>query len=240
MSDKVVIVVGDRFEGFGATPGVHGFSRMVELLTAGEIAPPAIVVEGQGLHDDQRGELRARLDALGVRFRSVADPDPARADAGLTHKRVPANILVSVPAKIAESTYAADLLVDDRNEILSDHLTGRHVQGLMLIEAARQMWTAVTERYHLNGGEGRFVIEEVSSRFERFLFPLAARIVYTAVEVVPKAVETSFRGRCEFEQLGARTAVVEARFRVLRPALIAKHESMAAREAVRAVGAQVE
>lgn len=238
MPDKIIIVVGDRFDGFGATPGVVAFSRLRDMLAAGELAPPALVIEGQGLHDEQREAARAQLEALGISFRSVVDQQRCRADAALTHKRIPANILVSVPAREGDATFAADLLVDDRNEILGDHMTGRHVQGMMLIEAARQMWTAVTERYFLKGAGGSFVIDEVSSRFERFLFPLAARIVYRVTETATKSSETTFRGSCEFVQLAARAAVVEVRFRVLQPTLVAKHELLAARAAVRATGAQ--
>ena len=213
MPDKTIIVVGDRFEGFGATPGVVGFSRLRAMIAAGELAAPALVIEGQGLHDEQREVARGELEALGVTFRSVVDQDRGRADAALTHKRIPANVLVSVPAMDGESTFVADLLVDDRNEILGDHMTGKHVQGMMLIEAARQLWTAVTERFVLKGAAGSFVIDEVSSRFERFLFPLAARIVYRVTETSSKSIETTFRGTCEFLQLASRAAVVETRFR---------------------------
>jgi hypothetical protein len=97
------------------------------------------------------------------------------------------------------------------------------------------VWTAVTERFYLGGEGGSFVIDEVTSRFERFLFPLPAQIRYTVTASSLGVVESSFHGTCELEQVGARTATISTRFRVMRPTVIAKHEMLAARLAVAAL-----
>jgi hypothetical protein len=47
-----------------------------------------------------------------------------RADRAITHKHIPANSLISMPVYAADNVLEADILIDDKNEIMSDHLTG--------------------------------------------------------------------------------------------------------------------
>jgi hypothetical protein len=235
MDRNTLIVVGDRFRGFLSNPGVVTASELLGRLGTGEDLAGLTIAEGQGLHEDQRAELLERLAAQGVEMRPLARPGRPRADQTLTHKHVPENILVTVPTRLSEKRFHAALVIDDRNDLMADHMTGQHIQGLVLIEAARQTWTAVSEQFFAGGERCGFVIEEVRSRFEWLLFPLPAEIFYEVLDEAVTSRGTVFSCRVDFVQAGQTTAQVEARFRVVRSKLIEKHESLAARRAVTAL-----
>jgi hypothetical protein len=55
--------------------------------------------------------------------------------------------MLSLPRRVSESCFEADVLVDDAGEHMSDHVSGQHLPGMVLIEAARQMILAVTEEF---------------------------------------------------------------------------------------------
>ncbi len=93
--------------------------------------------------------------------------------------------LISSPRRIEENVFEADMLVDDRNEILSDHLTGCHLQGMLLIEATRQMFIAVGETQYEYLGvpqNGYVVFDRIMTKFEQFAFPIPTRIRQTVSE----------------------------------------------------------
>ena len=64
-----------------------------------------------------------------------------------THKHNHENVLISKPNKLEENIYLSELIVFQNNELIIDHQTGLHVQGMVLIEAIRQMFIAVVEKF---------------------------------------------------------------------------------------------
>src|SRR3546814_8567164 len=74
-----------------------------------------------------------------------------------------------------------------------DHLTGQHIQGMVLTEACRQMFLAVTEKYFLQDYRAKkryFVIDTMTMRYNAFAFPLPAQITY---KVLSKNVQKSHK-----------------------------------------------
>src|SRR5207248_782480 len=96
-----------------------------------------------------------------------------RASQETTHKHFTRNIAISTPTRVTDDSFSAQLLLDEGNDILTDHLTGEHIQGVALVEAARQMWTAVTEMFLRQGDEQvRLVLDQLSAKFTKYVFPL--------------------------------------------------------------------
>ncbi|MNP31136.1 A-factor biosynthesis hotdog domain protein [compost metagenome] len=101
--------------------------------------------------------------------------DAQSAGKRLSRKYRPENVLISIPERTDDGIYTASLLLHAQNELLLDHLTGQHVQGMVLLEACRQMLLAVTERFHLDEYEPPkryFVLNEMNVRYTAFAFPL--------------------------------------------------------------------
>src|SRR6056297_3072091 len=112
------------------------------------------LMRGQGLSDQDVADLVSRIEArdpTGRRW-SVGGlrTAPLRADSKLSHKRETCNTLISRPERLDEDHYTLDICIDQDCELMGDHQSGQHVQGMILVEAARQAFLAVTETYFPN------------------------------------------------------------------------------------------
>lgn len=233
MLDDTLVVVGDRFEEFLTNRRTIGASAMLWALRSGNFPDHLSIVIGQGLTEDHRAAL-GDIVASAEKPVSVCGAIPRRATQALTHKRDPRNILVSDPVRVDDAHFVADLVLDQDVEVLSDHLTGQHIPAVTLTEAARQMWTAVTEEYFPaeNDARRRFVIASFGATFHRFVFPLPATVHYELRERVAGVVDEAFRCVVSFHQEGHLAAEVEATYRLIPETLARKQESMAARQGV--------
>ncbi|MEV6113650.1 AfsA-related hotdog domain-containing protein [Streptomyces sp. NPDC052109] len=229
-----VVVVGDRFEEFLAQRGTVAATELLARLRHGDLPERLTVSVGQGLTADQLSELSvlAAMHAGTVLIRQ--GEVPAHVEQGLTHKHDARNVLIGPVERTAEGTYRAPLLLDERVEVLADHLTGLHIPAVTLLEAARQTWTVVTEQFLLDPGPAtRFVISSVSSAFHRFVFPLPATVEYRLRGREATPVGESLAFTVTILQGGETAAVFEAEIRVIPLRFAEKQEVMAARLAVR-------
>lgn len=65
-------------------------------------------------------------------------------------------------------------------------MTGQHLQGMLLIEGARQMMTAVMENYFLDKekrGCSYFILDRVDVSFKQFAFPLELILKYEVLKM---------------------------------------------------------
>jgi len=187
MNKQIIFVVGDKFFQFSHGKNVLTVSQLRGLMTVSglmmfehnhvEIQP------GQGLGDE---------DVLGILQLAAASPHSERFDlsalermsrrapASQSHKRKSENTLISMPRQVSETEFLLDLVIDENCELMRDHQTGQHLQGMILLEAARQSFLAVTEVFFLpeDGTKFYFVIHEMVASFSRFAFPLPAVVRY--------------------------------------------------------------
>jgi A-factor biosynthesis hotdog domain len=219
---SVVVAVGDRFEDFLANQAVVSVDEVLGLLRSGELDSGQRLVIGQGLTADELAELRQHVDGV---------PEPA--GQSLTHKRDAKNTMVTEPVQVAERRYEADLVLDQRSEMVEDHLTGQHIPGIVLVEAARQTWTAVTERYFPSPPEWpgtRFIIESLAADFTTLVLPLPAKLEYTLIGHETGPAGSRFHCQVAISQSAGVAATITARYRIVRRVLAAKQEAMFARQ----------
>ncbi|MDT3398066.1 AfsA-related hotdog domain-containing protein [Streptomyces sp. B1866] len=235
MSHEALVVVGDRFEEFLANRGTVGATALLERLRAGDLPESLSLSVGQGLTAGELAELRELAERRAPAVTLGKSGVPAPAERRLTHKHDARNILVGPVGQIAENRFVADLVLDQRVEVLADHLTGQHIPAITLLEAARQMWTVVTEQFFITGADRtRFVVVSVASRFHSYVFPLAATLQYELLEHTRTPVGTVFRCRIGIHHGTPAAAEVEAEYRVIPDKVSAKQEAIAARQAVAA------
>ncbi|WP_183021902.1 MULTISPECIES: AfsA-related hotdog domain-containing protein [Delftia] len=184
---QTIYVVGNKFHEFGKHESVKTLAEICEMirtssfdgLPAGtRIAPGQGLREAdvQALHDHGLWSLAAHgVDVSPTLLR------PSRASRVQTHKHHFRNSIISHPERIGNTHYRASLLLDERSELMGDHQTGQHIQGMVLVEAARQMFLAVTEEYFIGDAWVEpyyFVINEMSANFSAFVFPVEATLDY--------------------------------------------------------------
>ncbi|WP_170106783.1 AfsA-related hotdog domain-containing protein [Rhodovulum imhoffii] len=184
------IIVADKFADFAINAQTITLSQLKALMALPThlLQDRNRLLPGQGLSDDDCSEIvtlvensrghEDRWDITGLKAL------PSRAEAKLSHKRKPCNTLIGTPRTDGLDQYRIDLCIDEACEMMDDHQTGQHVQGMVLVEAARQAFLAVTEKFFLQGMNHKsyFVINDMQTRFLGFVFPLAAHMIYRIVD----------------------------------------------------------
>ncbi|MFD5075728.1 AfsA-related hotdog domain-containing protein [Streptomyces sp. NPDC058371] len=229
-----VVVVGDRFTEFLALRGTIAASDLLARLRTGDIPGELTVSVGQGLSADQLSELSvlAAMNRGSVFIRQ--GEVPAHVEQRLTHKHDAKNVLIGPVEETGDGGYRAALLLDQRVEVLADHLTGLHIPAVTLLEAARQTWTVVTEQFLLDDEPpARFVISSVDSAFHRFVFPLPATVEYRLRGRERTPVGQAIAFTVSVRQGGEIAAEFTVEIRVIPQRFAEKQELMAARAAVR-------
>ncbi|HXH79409.1 AfsA-related hotdog domain-containing protein [Nocardioides sp.] len=238
---KHIFVIGDRFAGFAREDGVRTVAQTRVLLSrlsesGGE--DTLAVTYGQGVSDYEHDLIISDVNRLGLVGRVTVHHNPIRlAGRREVHKNCEVNALIG-NLEERDGQFHADLRIHNDNEFLLDHQTGLHVQGIVITEAARQMFLAVGERYLAPSNsefEYYYVIERMSTTYENFLFPLASSITLT-----PRSQRRDDLSRvsitCDIElaQAGRRCAVTEVAFTAFAPALIGSKEGRRAEAALAA------
>ncbi len=246
MTDKILtsgtlIVVADEFTEFTSDKPVVTLSQLRAMLSLPEhmLSGPVQLLPGQGLSDLEIADLLKQIlvqDPAGNRwdttpFRNLSD----RADAEFSHKRKSCNTLIGSPTKVAENTYSLDLRIDHGCELMGDHQTGQHIQGMLLVEAARQSFLAVTEKYLLTDMEEKtyFVITSMTTEFNGFVFPLPAHIEYRVLSCDVNERRHKYQVEMDFIQGGEPRTRVGYAFTVYPHQVISEKEATLALDAAK-------
>ncbi|WP_020408466.1 AfsA-related hotdog domain-containing protein [Hahella ganghwensis] len=227
MDQKVIYVVGDPFAEMKRLGNIITVSDLKKQLAEGSTLDEEIsYVMAQGADRVNEGGFLKFITADTTQSRPLAS-------SLATHKHKSHNILISAPQKVSDVLYRSNVLIDGNCAEISDHSTGLHVQGMVIMEAARQMVTAVTED-HIFPAESRgsyfFVLNQMDANFHRFAFPFAMHI-----DCRLDRCELDERGNysCDYVmdviQNGQSTATIRIVFKCYDKSLIArKEEKMAA------------
>lgn len=238
---RPILVIGDKFQDFFLGKDSITISQLRGLLDfpAGIIlCEPLLLIPGQGLGEDDIESVLARSNDSSLRDHldfSLWHRLPRRAEHTLSHKRRTQNTLISMPRGIGEDVFELDLLIDENCELMSDHQTGLHLQGMILVEAARQAFLVVTEVFFLpqDGTKFYFIFNNVSADYKRFAFPIATRLVYRVRERDVGNAGPRFVVDVLFEQAGAEVAVVSGSFTVVKSRSVSKIEQSLAKETIK-------
>lgn len=227
------LVVGDIFEKVSRSfPNVMTESEALDLVQFGKFPDGRLdLIIGQGVdHSMIERAIKQRSiiepDVLG-RVNLQTEATMPRAVRRLAHKDKPANICVATPLQIDANRFRLDLHFSASNEFFGDHMTGMHIQGMALTEAARQSFLAVSELFYLNGREGRFyfVIKSFASRYTNFVFPLAAHIEYEVRRASLKDSYASFDVHMKLWQAETVCAEFDVEFTAFAEATISEREA---------------
>lgn len=238
MNSRILLVVGDKFASYVQGKDAITLSQLRGLLSFSVPLLPGqgvtLLVPGQGLGDASVKNLLAEAAAspnLSQFDFTLWHSLPERAPSHLTHKHLSSNTLVSTPRQQSEFVYEADLMIDEDCELMHDHLSGQHVQGMILIEAIRQALMAVAEAYLIPKNDIRyaFVFNGLSVTYSQYTFPIGATIRCTMTEVsLDNPRRLSFSARVDVEQCGQSVCEFSASFGAMEKMRIAKRENMGA------------
>lgn len=176
MEANIVYVVGDGFLSFSKNANVislSGFKEMILLPRIGK-ARNGFYILGQGIAKQKIDEIKTLIKKNKITDIVIKEHHNEKEENKYVHKKVSENVMISKPIVIRDNLFFSQLMIDDRCSEMSDHMTGQHVQGMVLIEAARQMALSVSENFLLSESErfnSYFILSNMDAQFKQFLFP---------------------------------------------------------------------
>ena len=179
-----LIVVGEKFTDFARRhQNVLTVNEFERFVWSGELAGVDKIVIGQGVQlDDISRTVCIIRQHYPDKIRQIVNLQDLyyqnnRDHQRLVHKRKKENILITSPEKRDEDSYCARLILQDASELLCDHQTGQHIQGMVLIEAARQTIIATSEKFLLAEAgvamDEKYFAELAAGSFFQLCFPAA-------------------------------------------------------------------
>ncbi|WP_410625463.1 AfsA-related hotdog domain-containing protein [Amycolatopsis sp. cmx-8-4] len=240
---RQVVVVADRFARFARGDQVFTVSGLLALMTSDgpDVAGCSWVVHpGQGIDGTDCDLLEAAAEKSGATV-FLADPDafrPLPVAPAIVHKHRAENVLLAGVHSPEVTLCRADLRVHRDNELVLDHHTGEHVQGIVIIEAMRQICIAQFEtavRPALTSAGYAGVWKRIDMSFEDFLFPLPATVESRIEESdLERAHHLKFRATATVRQHGRTVATAGIDYAMIRLERIDTLERRKADQATRA------
>jgi hypothetical protein len=185
MLEKTFLVVSDKFHHFATRKDVITKSQLCSLLFSENViftgSNKIHLIPGQGFSEKALNEIiesmHASKNARYLDF-SMWHNAPKRASKQLTHKHNLENILISTPERQSDKVFVMDMLIDEECEMMRDHQTGLHIQGMILVEAARQASMSVIEKFLINHIDEKlyFVFNNLTVNYNKFAFPLPSSL----------------------------------------------------------------
>ncbi len=179
-----LFVVGDKFKCFITNNSIIGISQLEEMIKGdlNTAFDKCHIYVGQGVCEIHIKKINDYVKKMKLhnKFKIIFPDFYQKSSKCLTHKHRNENIMISEPIEVAEFIYKCNLMLNDNCAEMSDHVTGHHIQGMVVIEAARQMVLAVTEKYLIEKNrkvKPNFLTNSISAEFKRFIFPLQVEVI---------------------------------------------------------------
>ncbi|WP_440904251.1 AfsA-related hotdog domain-containing protein [Catenovulum sp. SX2] len=184
MSEKVYIV-GDRFAKFIENNNIISINQIEKELFNGQLTHRSCeYLLGQGVSAERANNLLRMVKRTNNAQIKLCFNEIQKACKNLVHKENLANSMISLPQRLSDTHFIADVLIDDQCDEMKDHISGQHIPGMALVESCRQMFLAVTEEYFLKQDKcnAYFVINESRAEYLQFVFPLDIQIDYQILD----------------------------------------------------------
>src|SRR3990167_2560616 len=183
MGNKKILVVGSKFKEISNMESILSYEQLIQKTLSNQLIQSDIFFE-QGVCEEMLTNYKDLLAKYkhrkSITICSYFERN-TRCEKKFTHKKLDFNTLISDPEKIDEKKYSSVLMIDERCAEISDHVTGKHIQLMVLIEAARQMVMAVTEKFFIPAdmrNQLSFVSENTETHCDRFALPFFTILFY--------------------------------------------------------------
>ena len=105
--------------------------------------------------------------------------------------------------------YESSLILNNENELLLDHVSGRHIQGIVFIEATRQMSTAVVNKFYPSGEY--YLMHDIGAEYINFAFPIETFIQLELCGDDDKSAGKAHKFKVKLDFLQNKKTVVSTR-----------------------------
>lgn len=229
------IIVGDKFYKIADSKNIIIAKNFIKIIKNGaDDFRNDIVFLGQGI---KKSDLNTMVDffvANNIGYLTCMGRNK-KENKKFVHKLKSKNVLITKPHAINAVNFSSMLCFSDNCEILNDHVTGLHLQGALIIEAARQMMLSVVENFFLKNKEKfnkRFTILNISSNFRQFLFPFSVEILANIKILSSNKNKSIAEICCEFVQSECVCATVIIKFFTHNEESIMERESISVKKVI--------
>ena len=221
---KIVYVIGDRFSSFTGIEGAVHYSDWC-IIRTGPLLREALYIPGQGLTTEQAfAVLETALIVASQEGWKLDWPTLQLASRQRTHKSRPENVIITEPVMTAEKIFESSLVLQRDNELLLDHTTGFHIQGMVFLEATRQVATAVVDIIYYNSDK-YYVMHDIHADYLSFAFPIETKIILQLHELgVNDEGNESFAVHLDFIQNGRKVVTTAGSFTAIERSLMLDRE----------------
>jgi hypothetical protein len=178
--------------------------------------------------------IRGELLAAGAPQHVAKRFERERAPLALTHKHAAEHVLIGPPRRVDHDSFMFDVVLTSVQDRLSDHVTGQHVSGMLLIEAGRQAAAVALETVHDDKSiDYAATWSALRASFQHFAFPLPMTI-HAAVDSGDhaRANRVDTRVAITIRQLDRIVAELEYEIPLTRMTLLKKLEQRAATRSI--------
>lgn len=225
----ITYIIGDKFYEFAKSSHVISLSEFfIKMKNDNFSNDNQVFYFGQGLSDYEKDVVTTYCQKNNI---AIFNSNQS-AESALTHKLKQENIMITEPSIIGNNNYQCYLVINDDCAEMSDHVTGRHIQGMVLIEAARQMMLAVSEKYILGkDGQGKAycILNNIITTFKQFIFPIEVVMnhIITDVQSLRNGVY-SVKCTTQFIQSNQIATEIEIEYKLYDKNIMAKREEQIA------------
>lgn len=231
-------IVTDKHIEFSNNNEIISSSELINLLSDDNSIIPenTTLISGQGISKKQSKEITETIENSQFKDNiTYIDQNDNAIDKKYVHKYKDENVLISEPYKTEKDTFASSLLMGDSCAETSDHTTGQHIQGMVLIEAARQMFIGVTETFFKPNKDINYyyIFNDIKTTFTAFAFPIPVNIIYRIEEQkISSSGNMDFKVSIDFYQNGTIVTTTEIEFSAYIATIAKRIEAKKAKHAI--------
>lgn len=228
-----MILVGNKFHEYCRKNNAITVNEFIILLQDGfyNVDKRIKVLLGQGVnYEDAQKVLdvydRVCKDNALIDVSDISDATLSGKNT-FTHKYKVCNTIIGHAKKIDELNYLVPLLVDENCELLQDHQTGLHIQGIMIVEAFRQAIVAITEEFLSTQEQNKqmIVVNYINTTYDFFIFPLPTNIILKVLKKELIGKRAKFLVRLEAWQNDEPGASCECEYQLFPSSIMTKTEA---------------
>lgn len=136
-------------------------------------------------------------------------------DRSIVHKKYDKNVFIGDVAQLKHDLYQCQMVIDKCHDFFFEHYID-HVPGLLMLESARQMGTAICHLYYNIDSNYHFVIDHLNISFKNFNELNKDIFIRTLIAADTKnATRQVFKGKSYIVQNKNIIAEVESTWRCL-------------------------
>lgn len=159
-------------------------------------------------------------------------------DKKYVHKKLDKNVAITRPSSVSkvEKLFRSQIIVAHQNDFFFDHDL-RHLPGMLMIEASRQLGVAVTHIFYEIPLKDRFILNKISSRFFRLSNKVAPVYIDMLIkkELIKEKIIQFMKCECFIHQNKHLIGTVSGNWSTVTASVFAKLEENINRNAENAV-----